>query len=101
MRTATLLSLLPLALAAPSARWAQPAPVIRSRAAQLVDGKYIVKMSGGMKTAAMSSTMSTLSTAADFTYKSSSFNGFAGSLTAEELETMQNDPDVSLIADIS
>lgn len=99
MRSAIVLSLLPLALAVPSTQVKRehPAPVIKPRNAKVIEGKYIIKMSSGMKTAAMSNTMSTLSTAADFTYKSSAFNGFAGSLTADELEAMQNDPDVEYI----
>ncbi|KPM34788.1 Cuticle-degrading protease [Neonectria ditissima] len=95
MRTATLLALLPLALAAPSRR-AEPAPVLRPRGVKLVDGKYIVKMKSGVNTASVSTAVSSIQADADYTY-SSSFDGFAASLSGSELEKLRNDPNVEYI----
>ncbi|KAI0180665.1 peptidase S8/S53 domain-containing protein [Hypoxylon sp. FL1284] len=96
MRTATALALLPLALAAPSKR-ASPAPVIKPRGAQLVDGKYIVKMKAGAKADSVQTSIQSVSSDADFVYNSSKFKGFAGSLSAEELEALKNNDDVDYI----
>ncbi|KAI6085494.1 peptidase S8/S53 domain-containing protein [Hypoxylon rubiginosum] len=96
MRTATALALLPLALAAPSKR-ATPAPVIKPRGAQLVDGKYIVKMKAEANADSVQSSIQSVSSDADFVYNSSKFKGFAGSLSAEELEDLKNNDDVDFI----
>ncbi|KAI4861625.1 peptidase S8/S53 domain-containing protein [Hypoxylon rubiginosum] len=96
MRTATALALLPLALAAPSKR-ATPAPVVKPRGAQLVEGKYIVKMKADAKADSVQSSIQSVSGDADFVYNSSKFKGFAGSLSAEELEALQNNDDVDYI----
>ncbi|KAH7251060.1 peptidase S8/S53 domain-containing protein [Fusarium tricinctum] len=95
MRSATLLALLPFALAAPSRR-AEPAPVLRPRGVKLVDGKYIVKMKGGIRAASVSATVSTIEADADYTY-SKSFSGFAASLKDDEIEKLKNDPNVEYI----
>ncbi|KAF5678661.1 putative endopeptidase K [Fusarium heterosporum] len=95
MRSATLLALLPFALAAPSRR-AEPAPVLRPRGVKLVDGKYIVKMKSGMRTASVSATVSSIEADADYTY-SKSFNGFAASLKDAEIEKLKHDPNVEYI----
>ncbi|KAF4992655.1 hypothetical protein FGRMN_7056 [Fusarium graminum] len=95
MRSATLLALLPFALAAPSRR-AEPAPVLRPRGVKLVDGKYIVKMKSGMRTASVSAAVSSIEAEADYTY-SKSFNGFAASLKDAEIEKLKNDPNVEYI----
>lgn len=94
MRSATLLALLPLAMAAPSKR-SSPAPVIKPRGAQLIDGKYIIKMKSDTISTAVTSAISSIKADADYTY-SSRFNGFAATLTPEELETLQGDANVSL-----
>ncbi|KAM0351031.1 hypothetical protein ACHAPU_002812 [Fusarium lateritium] len=95
MRSATLLALLPFALAAPSRR-AEPAPVLRPRGVKLVDGKYIVKLKSGMRTASVSATVSSIEAEADYTY-SKSFNGFAASLKDAEIEKLKHDPNVEYI----
>lgn len=95
MRSAALLTLLPLALAAPAKR-ASPAPVLVPRGAQVVDGKYIVRMKGEVKGEAVSSAVSSIEADADHTY-SHAFHGFAASLTAEELARLQENPDVDYI----
>ncbi|RSL63178.1 hypothetical protein CEP54_005282 [Fusarium duplospermum] len=95
MRTATLLALLPLAFAAPSKR-AEPAPVLRPRGVQLVEGKYIVKMKSGVRATSVSSAVSSIEADADYTY-SKSFNGFAASLKEDEIEKLKHDPNVEYI----
>ncbi|KAJ4256100.1 hypothetical protein ACHAPJ_007441 [Fusarium lateritium] len=95
MRSATLLALLPFALAAP-ARRDEPAPILRPRGVKLVDGKYIVKMKSGVKTASVSTTVSSIEADADYTY-TNSFSGFAASLKDDELEKLKNDPNVEYI----
>lgn len=94
MRTSTLIALLPLALAAPSTKRAQPAPVLKPRGATLIEGKYIVKMKGDAKSDMSSSAMSTFAANADHVYNTGKFNGFASSLSAEDLETLRNDEGV-------
>ncbi|KAI2636602.1 peptidase S8/S53 domain-containing protein [Hypomontagnella submonticulosa] len=96
MRTTTALALLPLALAAPSKR-AVPAPVIKPRGAQLVEGKYIVKMKAEANAESIQSSIQSVSSDADFVYNSNKFKGFASSLSAEELEALQNNDDVDFI----
>jgi subtilisin family serine protease len=95
MRAATLLALLPLAAAAP-ARRSSPAPIIRARDAQLVEGKYIVRMKSDSIQASVTSAISSIAADADYTY-SKSFNGFAASLSESELKALQADPNVDYI----
>ena len=58
MRASTLLALLPMAMAAPQAKRASPAPLIVPRGAELIAGKYIVKMKDGTIAAAVSGAIS-------------------------------------------
>ncbi|KAI2778684.1 subtilisin-like protein [Daldinia loculata] len=96
MRTAAALALLPLALAVPSKR-ATPAPVIKPRGAQLVDGKYIVKMKADAKAESIQSSIQSVASDADFVYNTNKFKGFASSLSEEELEALKNNADVDYI----
>ncbi|KAI1204155.1 peptidase S8/S53 domain-containing protein [Annulohypoxylon truncatum] len=96
MRTTAALALLPLALAEPSKR-ATPALVIKPRGAQLIDGKYIVKMKTNVDTDSLHSSIQAISSNADFVYNSNDFKGFASSLSAEELEALQNNDDIDYI----
>ncbi|KAK0385996.1 hypothetical protein NLU13_5833 [Sarocladium strictum] len=91
MRAATLLALLPVAMAAPQAKRASPAPLIVPRGVELIEGKYIVKMKDDVVSAAVSSAVSKISSDADYTY-SRKFNGFASSLSDKELADLRNDP---------
>ena len=93
MLITTILSLLPLAIAAPSRR-AQPAPVIKPRGASLIDGKYIVKLKGEAQAGSLESVMSAVKADADHVYKIGNFKGFASGLSSEELESLQNDANV-------
>ncbi|KAI1451337.1 subtilisin-like protein [Annulohypoxylon moriforme] len=97
MRTAALLfSLLPLALAAPAKR-AAPAPLIKPRGSQLVEGKYIVKLYENSAISALEDTMGNFEGDADHVYNVEGFKGFASALTADALEKLQNHPDVEFI----
>ncbi len=90
-----LLSLLPLALAAPTVKRDQPAPILRTRNAELIDGKYIVKMKEGMSTATLETALDVVpGSEVDHVYNTPGFRGFAISLDAKGLEALQNHPDV-------
>lgn len=93
MKVSTLLALLPLAMAAPSKR-SFPAPVLVPRDAQLVEGKYIIKMKTNAGGASVNSAISSIAADADHTY-THSFHGFAAALTPQELEKLRSDPNVS------
>lgn len=86
MRSAALLSLLPLALAAPATR----APLYTREEA--IEGKYIVKVKNGAS-ASINSAIASIASNADHVYKN--LGGFSASLTSEEVETLRNNPDVS------
>ena len=94
MYAIALLSLLPLALAAP-APIAEPAPIIEPRGAAVIPGKYIVKLKEGVSEDALTATIGKLgSFKTDHVYKAGSFKGFASKLDAATLEVLQNDPRV-------
>lgn len=93
MKSAVLAALLPLALARPSSVLA---PVIAPRNAQVIDGKYIVKMKDGVSIASVDDALTLAESTAEHVYKSSGFKGFATALNSTELEALQAHPDVSL-----
>jgi hypothetical protein len=93
MKVSTLLAILPLAMAAPAKR-SFPAPVLVPRGAQVVEGKYIIKMKSDAGIASVTSAISSIVADADHTYEHS-FHGFAASLTPQELEKLRGDPNVS------
>lgn len=80
MYTSLLLALLPAAFAA---------PLIKPRADTLIAGKYIVKFKGEVLTAAVDEVKTMVASAPDFEYSFGGFNGFAGTLSEEELEKLQ------------
>lgn len=96
MRSATLLALLPMALAAPHAQVKRdyPAPVIVPRGGTHIEGKYIVRMKKDTISTAVSSAISSIKSDADYTY-TRGFNGFAATLEADELSNLRNDANVS------
>ena len=99
MRAATLLSLIPLAAAAPhmTAKRDSPAPVLIPRGGNHIDGKYIVRMKKDVVgTAAVTSAISSIKADADYEYKTG-FSGFAATLEAAELESLRNNPSVDYI----
>ncbi|KAI1828383.1 subtilisin-like protease PR1K [Xylaria intraflava] len=95
MRSAAVLATIPLALAAPSAKRASPAPLLTPRNAEVIQGKYIVKLKTGSDS--LEAHTNLISSKTDHTYSAGTFSGFAASLTAEEIETLQNMPDVEYI----
>ncbi|KAK1659928.1 subtilase [Colletotrichum godetiae] len=105
MHAATILALLPVAAVAAPSRRAQPAPLIKPRGATLVADKYIVRLKNEAKTGALQSVMKTFSADADHVYNFAGsdsgsipyLRGFASTLNATELESLQNDPDVDFI----
>lgn len=94
MHAAFLISLLPLALAVPAKR-AQPAPLLKPRAAadQLLADKYIVKFKEGTVSASVEDAVSILAEGADYKYNTV-FKGFAGTLDASALDLLRAHPDV-------
>ncbi|KAI1175065.1 peptidase S8/S53 domain-containing protein [Nemania sp. FL0916] len=98
MRYSVLLSLLSVALAAPSKR-ASPAPlhIPRSTGSNLIEGKYIVKLYDNAATDSLHRTMTTTAAEPDHVYDVPGFQGFASALTPEEIENLQNHPDVEFI----
>ncbi|RYP16985.1 hypothetical protein DL765_004827 [Monosporascus sp. GIB2] len=96
MHAALLLSLLPLALAAPAKR-AAPAPLLKPRdAEQLIPNKYIVKFKEGTVSASVEDAVSILSAGADYNY-GTVFRGFAGTMDDSALELLRAHPDVEFI----
>jgi subtilisin family serine protease len=96
MRTATLLTLLPLVLAAPAKR-AQPAPIHRARDVELIDSKYIVKLKDELSISSLDETLGVFSQDAEHVYDVEGFKGFATTLDDAGLESLQNHPDVEFI----
>ncbi|KAI0539855.1 subtilisin-like protease PR1K [Xylaria digitata] len=96
MRSAAILAALPLALAAPGKR-ASPAPLLKPRNADVIEGKYIVKMKSSSGLQVLEAHKSLVSSKVDYTYNSHKFTGFSASMTAEEVEALQNMPDVEYI----
>ncbi|KAI1281430.1 subtilisin-like protease PR1K [Xylaria sp. FL0933] len=96
MRSAAILAALPLALAVPSKR-ASPAPLLKPRNADIIEGKYIVKMKSSSTVETLEAHKNLVSSKVDYTYNSHKFAGFAVSMTPEEVEALQNMPDVEYI----
>ncbi|KAK0721072.1 serine protease [Lasiosphaeris hirsuta] len=82
---ALLAALVPLALAAPAPIDAR-APIIAPRGAEIIAGKYIVKLKDGATDAALNNAVSKAAAKVDHVYKSGKFKGFAGKLDAANLE---------------
>jgi hypothetical protein len=91
MRASVLLAILPLALAAPQKR----APLVIPRDAELIQGKYIVKLKDVSSdfTAQADTVISSIAADADLVYEN--FGGFAATLTEEEIEALRSNPAVS------
>lgn len=94
MRSSILFSLLPLAFAAP-ARRAEPAPLLRPRGVELIEGKFLVKMKDEVSVATMDEAMSVFEGEADHVWNVPGFKGFASALDDAAIATLQAHPDVS------
>ncbi|CAG9953244.1 unnamed protein product [Clonostachys rosea f. rosea IK726] len=97
MRLSLFLIVLPLAMAVPARR--ERAPLLRPRTddRNLLAGKYIVKFKDGkggdkMSVSALNNKISTLNVSPDHVYKTT-FQGFSGQLTDEELEALRHSND--------
>ncbi|KIH89792.1 proteinase T precursor [Sporothrix brasiliensis 5110] len=95
------LSFLSVALAAPALpKRDSPAPLIRSRNANLIPGKYIVKMKDGIPAATLQDAIDTADSAqVDHVYKAdgASFRGFALRLDSQGLANLRDHPGVDYI----
>ncbi|RYP64521.1 hypothetical protein DL770_009186 [Monosporascus sp. CRB-9-2] len=96
MRTAAFLSLLPLAFAAPAKR-AEPAPLLKPRGVDLIEGKFIVKMKDQITASVLDETVSAFQKDAEHVWNVPGFKGFAGALDDAAIEQLQNHPDVEFI----
>ncbi|KAI1743572.1 subtilisin-like protease PR1K [Xylaria scruposa] len=96
MRSAVIFAALPLALAAPSKR-SSPAPLLKPRNGDVIEGKYIVKMKSNSGVQILETHKNMVASKVDYTYNSNQFTGFAASMTTEEVEALQNMPDVEYI----
>ena len=100
MKTAAILALVPLALAAPASivnkREGGPAPILRPRDAKLLKDKYIVKLRTGSTVAAVNDAMDLFEGDADHVYTVDGFKGFSATLDGAALDAITNHPEVSL-----
>lgn len=103
MHPSTFVALLPLTMAAPSTKRSEPAPILRTRAADtgLIADNYVVKFKEDSSMARTENLFSyvervfgILSDSPSQVYDGA-FKGFAGHITPERLESLRNHPDVS------
>jgi subtilisin family serine protease len=95
MHALALLALVPLALGAPAPAPAA-APIISPRGAQVIPGKYIVKLKEGAASGMVDSIVSKLgSTKPSHLYKGDGFRGFASKLDSKLLDLVARLPEVS------
>ncbi|KAK1830931.1 peptidase S8/S53 domain-containing protein [Podospora conica] len=100
MYTSTLLALLPLALAAPAPAGPldRRAPIIQPRGAEIIPGKYIVKLKDGSNNAALDKAIALLTkTKAKYVYSNDKFKGFASDLDDLTLDILRKLPQVEYI----
>lgn len=98
MKVSAILSLLPLAMAAPASlgkREGGPAPLLQARDGTPIAGKYIVKMKDQTDGMSISSAVETFSGDADHVWNEG-FKGFAASLNEDEIASLRENPNVSL-----
>lgn len=97
MRLSLLLSLLPLALAGPTGKRAEPAPVLtpRAEAQHLISDKYIVKFKEGSALALLEDAFKMLSGGKPDQVFEGMFTGFSSTLDQLTLEALRHHPDVS------
>lgn len=80
MHIPLLLALLPAALAA---------PLLKAKPADVIAGKYIVKLKEDMSPNSAEMLMTSMAAAPDHKYSMSGFRGWAGALSDEELTRLQ------------
>jgi len=80
MYSSLILALLPAAFAA---------PLLKPRDTTLIANKFIVKFKGELHTTAIDEVKAALANTPDFEYSFGGFNGFAGTLSDEELTQLQ------------
>jgi subtilisin family serine protease len=96
MRASVLLALLPLAAAAPAIQ--KRAPLVTPTGdAEIVEGKYIVKMKEVASNVRVKVDSAVQSIAADADTVFENIGAFAATLTDEEVETLRDNPDVEYI----
>ncbi|PNY25242.1 Serine protease prots [Tolypocladium capitatum] len=96
MRLSILLSILPMVLAAPAAKRAEPAPLLVPRGnANLIADKYIVKFKDSSALSVLDHTLGRIRDNADHVYNAV-FKGFAGHLDEAMLNVLRGHPDASL-----
>jgi len=83
MHSALLLTLLPFVLAA-------PAPIITPRGAQVIPGKYIVKLKESASKANLEEAVSLLKEKPEHKYGFGKFAGFAGKINAATIKKLQD-----------
>ncbi|KAK2594077.1 hypothetical protein QQS21_008226 [Conoideocrella luteorostrata] len=95
------IAFLPAILAAPSAKRAEPAPLLTPRGANaIVPDRYIVKFKDGTTATSVDGLVSSLAQEANHVF-SHIFKGFAGHMNAGELETLRNRPDVEYVEKVA
>ncbi|UNI22221.1 Cuticle-degrading protease [Purpureocillium takamizusanense] len=97
MRLSLLLSILPMALAAPATKRSEPAPLLVPRGShELIADKYIVKFKQGSALSALDDALSSFGGKADHKYDNV-FKGFALHLDEAKLKTIRDHPDVEYV----
>lgn len=100
MHLSTVLAFLPLALGAPAVGGPidKRAPLIQARGlnANVVPGKYIVKLKSGASEETISKLVGKVKSKSDFVYKGA-FKGFAGKISDAELDSIRANPDVEYV----
>jgi len=92
-----LLALLPVAIAAPATpgTLGKRAPILEARAGTAVPGKYIVKLKDGFEDSVVTKVVGKHKT--DQVYKGARFKGFAGKLSASDLDAIRLLPEVEYV----
>ncbi|KAM7202625.1 Peptidase S8/S53 domain containing protein [Naviculisporaceae sp. PSN 640] len=100
MHFSTVLAFLPLALGAPATGGPidKRAPLIQARGvnANVVPGKYIVKLKSGASEDTITKLVGKVKSKSDFVYKGA-FKGFAGKISDAELDAIRANPDVEYV----
>lgn len=97
MRLSVLLSLLPLALAGPTGKRSEPAPMLtpRGEPEELISDKYIVKFKQGSPLSLLEDAFKMLDGGKPEKVFEGMFTGFSGEFSKLTLEALRNHPDVS------